>query len=256
MAEKMLKNRTIVITRAEAQVNEFAAILGPLGARTIAVPVIEISPLDSTELQASLNNINRYAWIIFTSVNGAEIFLKKLKETISPDDLAPLICAIGPGTAKRVREMGFSVSFIPRIYQAEGLTEEFLTRSHDNPASQSILIPRAEQAREILPETLTRIGFDVEVIPVYRTEFPAARELELKELLNKSAPDMITFTSSSTVTNFIRLAGDDFDFNSCKFASIGPITSETAAKAGINIDVKASESTLISLAEAIAEYYS
>ncbi len=255
MAEKPLKDLTIVITRAASQADEFASLLEGLGARTVAIPVIEISPLDSPELRESLRSVNSYDWIIFTSVNGAEIFLERLKNSIGPGELKPLICAIGPGTAGRIEEMGFSVSLLPSLFQAEGVTEEFRSRLPDMPTGQSILIPRALQAREILPQSLREMGYSVDVVPVYRTDFPETREAELRELLSKASPDMITFTSSSTVTNFLLLAGGHINLDSYRFASIGPITSETAAKAGLKITVTARESTLPALAAAIAEYF-
>ncbi len=256
MVKKPLENRTIVITRAAAQADEFAEILTDLGARTIVVPVIEICPLETAEFHRSLRDVNNYSWIIFTSSNGAAIFLEKLKEWMSPGELRPRICAIGPGTCRQVEQMGFPVDMVPRTYQAEGILEEFSRESSGGAGGMSVLIPRALQAREILPEALKKMGINVDVVPVYKTLFPSARLPELRALLESSSPDMITFTSSSTVTNFIKLAGNTFDFNSCKYASIGPVTSETALKAGLRITVNARESTLESLAEAMADYFS
>ena len=255
MVTKPLKNRTIVITRAAAQADEFAEILTDLGARVIAIPVIEICPLETAEFQRSLREINTYSWIIFTSSNGASIFLEKLGAIISPGELRPRICAIGPGTYRQIDQMGFPVDMVPGTYQAEGILEEFSREISGGSGRMSVLIPRALQAREILPETLKKMGIDVDVVPVYKTIFPSGRLPELRTLLNISSPDMITFTSSSTVTNFIKLAGKAFNLNSCEYASIGPVTSETAVKAGLKITVNAGESTLESLAEAIAEYY-
>ncbi len=253
---KPLENRTIVITRAAEQADEFAAILSNLGAVPVALPVIKIVPLDTPELQNSLREANRYSWIIFTSCNGAGIFLEKLKHTMSPGDLRPRICAIGPGTSRRIEELGFKVDMVPRIFQAEGVIEEFSGRLSGPANKESVLIPRASRARELLPESLMRMGVKVNVVPVYRTVFPSGRIAELRRVLEESTPDMITFTSSSTVANFVKLAGRAFDLGRYKYASIGPITSETALKAGLNISATAEESTLESLAEAIADYFS
>jgi len=256
MANKPLENRTIVLTRAAAQADEFAEMLSNLGARPVAVPVIEICPLDTPEIHRSLREINTYSWIIFTSINGAEIFLGKLKDILNPGDLRPRVCAIGPGTSRQIERMGFPVHMVPKIYQAEGILEEFSEKISGMADIPSVLIPRALQAREILPETLKKMGFAVKVVPVYRTAFPSGSVTELRALLRGSAPDMITFTSSSTVTNFMTLVGKTLNLGSYKYAAIGPVTAETAAKAGLEISVSAGESTLESLAEAIAEYFS
>jgi len=250
-----LRNRTIAITRAAGQADAFADILSRLGAETVSLPVIEIRAIDSPGLRRALARLNSYAWIILTSVNGAEIFLEKLKSGRNPARLKPRICAIGPGTASRIEQMGFPVHLVPRVFQAEGILEEFTRLQAPAGAGLEILLPRALEAREVLPETLAAMGAKVDVVPIYRTVFPADRTDELRKLLLSSAPDMITFTSSSTVTNFLKLGGHGIDLRNYRYASIGPITSSTAAMEGINISVKARESTLESLAEAIAEYF-
>ncbi len=244
-----------MITRAAAQADEFARMLTNLGARVVTIPVIEVCPLESEELRRSLREVNDYSWIIFTSSNGAAIFLEKLKAIMRPDELRPRICAIGPGTYRQIEQMGFPVAMIPNTYQAEGILEEFSRLSSGLADKLSILIPRALRAREVLPEVLKEMGMNVNVVPVYKTLFPAGSIPELRVLLDSASPDMITFTSSSTVLNFMKLAGNTFDLHSCRYASIGPVTSETALKAGLRISVNARESTLESLAEAIADYY-
>lgn len=255
MGKKPLENRTIAITRAAAQADEFAGILAGYGARTISIPVIEIRPLDTPEITRALHEVNNYSWIVFTSSNGAAIFLGRLGKIKPPEDLKPKIGAIGPGTARQIEQLGFQVNMVPGLFQAEGLLEEFSRNKPGESEGLSILIPRAAQAREILPETLREMGMRVDVLPVYTTSFPAERAQELQSLLAESSPDMITFTSSSTVTNFIKLASGNFDLNHYRYASIGPVTTETATKAGIEISVNAPESTLESLAKAIADYF-
>ncbi|MFH1964339.1 MAG: uroporphyrinogen-III synthase [Acidobacteriota bacterium] len=256
MVNKPLENRTIVITRAAAQADEFAEMLLNLGARPVSIPVIEICPLDTPEIHRSLREVDNYSWIIFTSINGAEIFLGKLRDVMNPGDLRPRVCSIGPGTSRQIERMGFPVHMVPKIYQAEGILEEFSEIMSGMADALSVLIPRASHAREILPETLKKMGITVKVVPVYRTAFPSGCVTELQALLSSSSPDMITFTSSSTVTNFIKMAGETFDLHSYKYAAIGPVTSATAAKAGLEITVNSGESTLESLTEAIAEYFS
>lgn len=255
MGKKPLENRTIAITRAAAQADEFAKILADFGARTVSIPVIKICPLDTPEINRALQKVNNYSWIVFTSSNGAATFLRKLGDIMPPEDLKPRIGAIGPGTARQIEQLGFQVNMVPGLFQAEGILEEFSRNKPSEGEGLSILIPRAAQAREILPITLREMGMRVDVLPVYTTSFPSGRAQELRALLAGSSPDMITFTSSSTVTNFIKMAGKKFELNVYKYASIGPVTTETAINSGIEITVKAEESTLESLAEAIAGYF-
>jgi uroporphyrinogen III methyltransferase / synthase len=256
MADKPLKNRTIVLTRAAAQADEFAKKLSDLGARPVSIPVIKICPLDSPDIQESLREVNNYSWIVFTSINGAEIFLGKLKEIMDPGELRSRLCSIGPGTSRKIVQMGFPVHMVPEIYQAEGILECFSEEISGADQNLSVLIPRASQAREILPESLRKMGIRVKVVPVYKTTFTSENIDDLRTLLHVTCPDMITFTSSSTVTNFVKLAGKGFDLASYQYASIGPVTTETAAKAGLKITVHAEESTLDSLAKAISKYFS
>ena len=183
MGKKPLENRTIAITRAAAQADEFAEILAGFGARTISIPVIEICPIDSPEITRALQEVNNYSWILFTSSNGAGIFLGKLGEIMTPRDLKPKIGAIGPGTARQIEQLGFQVNMIPGLFQAEGILEEFSRNKSSETERLSILIPRAAQAREILPETLRDMGMKVDVLPVYTTTFPSGRTNELRVLL-------------------------------------------------------------------------
>jgi len=255
MVEKPLKNRTIAITRARAQAEEFSALLTALGARVLQIPVIQITPLASRELDDALQSVNGYSWIVFTSANGAGIFLEKLSRLTPPAELKPSVCAIGPGTASRIEQMGYRVDLVPKLFQAEGLIESFSNRTEAISPELPVLIPRALQARSILPETLEKMGFRVNLVPVYKTDFPADEAPALRKMLKESTPDMITFTSSSTVINFLKLAGKEIDLAGYRFASIGPITTDTAARAGLHIDVQPAVSTLESMARSIADYF-
>lgn len=255
MEIRPLENKTIAITRAAQQFDEFASLLAGFGAQPLCVPVIEIKPVDSPAIDRVLEKINSYQWIIFTSGNGVDIFLPKVKQFLSPADMTPRICAIGPGTADRIARLGFRADLIPKLFQAEGIITELEEELSRSPGPTSILIPRAAKARKILPEALRAKGALVDVIPVYQTIFPERQAPQLRDLMVKKRPDMVTFTSSSTVTNFIRLAGNSLPLNRYEYASIGPITSATARKAGVKVAVDSQESTLKSLTEAIVNYY-
>jgi len=255
MAGKPLLNRKIAVTRAEEQAGDFAEILSGFGAETIHLPVIEIDPLEIPEEVILPEKINRYSWIVFTSSNGAALFLEDLKKSLSPDELQPGICAIGPGTARTIEHLGFRVSLVPRLFQAEGIIEALENKLTSLGKRASVLIPRASRAREILPDTIRKMGFHVDVLPVYQTIFPSAKAPRLRSILKSSKIDMVTFTSSSTVTNFMRLVVGYLDPNQFRYSSIGPITSKTAEDSGLRISVVAEESTLESLAQAMADYF-
>lgn len=255
MTDKPLSGTRIAITRAEEQAGDFAEILSGLGSEPVHLPVIEISPLEIPREAFLPAIINGYSWIVFTSCNGAALFLEQLKKHVGPDELKSGICAIGPGTARKIEEMGFQVDLVPQLYQAEGIIEALENRLSSLGKGASVLIPRAASAREILPDTIRKMGFKVDVLPVYETVFPADRAPQLRSILKNSSIDMVTFTSSSTVSNFIRLVVGYLDPLQFKYASIGPITSRTAEESGLQISVTAEESTLESLARAMADHF-
>lgn len=251
-----LAGRTILITRTASQAASFRTLLEEEGAAVIEVPTIEIIPKLTPELDMAIRNLSEYHWLIFTSVNGVDAFCSRLKELGYERTAWPRVCTIGPATADSVRSHGCRVDLQPAEYRAEGVLDELFSLHGGDLTGLNILLPRAAVAREILPDELREKGAKVDVIPVYETVVPHSSREILGQVLDQTPPDMVTFTSSSTVTNFMSLVDDVSRLRSLKYAVIGPITAETAAKHGLEVCVMPEEYTISELAEAIADYFS
>lgn len=264
LKEQPLRNRTIVITRAQAQAAPFAAALESYGARVISCPTIEIvEPESFAQLDEAIQNLYGYDWLIFTSVNGVDYFLRRLsylEHEVSELD-ALKVCAIGFATAERLREASIHVDVIPEEFKAEGVfsaLERFIGGASGF-HGQNFLIPRAAQARDYLPRALEAAGARADVVPAYRTVAPQDTEKRRVEaLLAGGAIDCITFTSSSTVRNFAELF-DTTDLHNLlagvEVACIGDITASTAAEYGLQTNIQPAEFTTEALARSIAEFY-
>ncbi len=264
MNDKPLHDRTIVITRALAQAAPFVATLESYGARVISCPTIEIvEPESYAALDDAVENLYGYDWLIFTSANGVDFFLRRL-QTLGRDvsDLDELrVCAIGVATADRLRDASIHVDVVPEEFKAEGVFSalENFVGGREALHGQNFLIPRAAQARDYLPRALEAEGARADVVPVYRTVAPQDTEKRRVEaLLAGGGVDCITFTSSSTVRNFAELF-DTTDLSSLlagiQVACIGDITASTAAEYGLQTDIQPDEFTTDALARAIAEFY-
>src|SRR5215510_3478392 len=200
-----LKGKRILITRARSQALSLAQRIESLGGEVVEFPTIEIKPPESYEsLDEAIKQITSYDWLIFTSVNGVDQFLnrfEKLEKCIA--DLAGIeVGAIGPETARRLTAAQIRLSLVPKQYQAEGILVELLSK---NLYGKRVLIPRAAKARNILPETLRQRGARVDVVEAYQTVLPQADIAALCKLLRGGNIDVLTFTSSSTATNFAAL---------------------------------------------------
>jgi uroporphyrinogen III methyltransferase/synthase len=246
--------RRIVITRAAADAVDFAARIRALGGEAIEFPTIETAPPSSYEiLDRSLAELGSFDWVIFTSANGVECFVDRLRTRAC--DIRDLgraaIAAIGPATADRVRHHGLTVAAMPPEYRAEALLDAIgLARI----AGARFLIPRAEVAREVLPAMLRHHGArEVVVAPAYRTVTPPAADVDpLRAMIAANAIDLVTFTSSSTVTNLAAMLGASVA--GLKAAAIGPITAEAARANGFEVVVAPREYTVEALIAAIVEY--
>ena len=244
----------ILITRAREQAAELAEPLRALGAETIELPVIAIEePEDPKPLDQAIRNLKSYDWLIFTSANGVRKFMERLAE--SGTDIRILhgkkLCAIGPATAGELRRHLLTVDVVPESYVAEGV----LAALTDEPVKgKRFLIPRAKVARDVLPEELRRRGAQVDVVEAYRTILPAASPERIESIFTRHRPTLIVFTSSSTVTNLLRLIPPEKRaeyLEGARIAAIGPITSRTARDAGLTVDIEAREHTVPALVEAI-----
>lgn len=250
-----LFGKTVVVTRKGDQADSMIDRLRELGAEPFFFPVIEtIAPDDWSPLDNALNNLSQYDGLIFTSVNGVRFFAERLK-TIE-QDIRELkgarVYTIGPKTAEAVRDLGIRVDVVPENFVAESLIE-----SIGNAEGKRFLIPRATVARETLPEQLRKMGALVDVVPAYKTVLPSQSVDALEKRLKEGSVDVITFTSSSTVTNFLTLTGEQLlpAIKNTKIACIGPITAKTARDAGLNVEIMPEQYTVSSLMDAIEIFY-
>jgi uroporphyrinogen-III synthase len=247
-----LSGKRILVTRPRAQADDLGNKLAALGAEPIPFPTIEIAPMDDySALDESIQNLETYHWIIFTSVNGVSAFWSRLDLAGigDPPGLIQRIAAIGPATAQALKRRGVGATFIPDEYVAEAIVAGI-----GDVRGKWILLPRADIAREALAVELANRGAVVHEIAAYRTLPAAPDPLGLAEL--QRGVDAITFTSSSTVRNFVALAGQ-FDKlpNQPAIACIGPITAQTVREVGWPVDVIATEYTMAGLVAALATHF-
>ena len=247
-----LFGRRVVITRDRTQAGDLAAPLHALGAEVIEFPTIEIRPAaDPAPLDAAIARLDSYDWLIFTSVNGVRYFVERLDA--SSRDLRAVkarICTIGPATRAAVEALHLKVDLTPKEYVAESLVEAFGSLS---PEGARVLLPRAAVARDLVPVELRKRGATVDVVEAYHTvpaENAAGRAREIFGQARK--PDWVTFTSSSTVKNFLDMAGREA-LDCVRIASIGPVTSATLRSNGLAVDAEAKPYTMAGLVAAIAE---
>ncbi|HEU4685724.1 MAG TPA: uroporphyrinogen-III C-methyltransferase [Nitrospira sp.] len=255
-----LFGKRILVTRPKHQVGEFSRLLSAYGAEPIGIPTIDIVPPVSWDpLDRAIAHVRDYAWLILTSKNAVGPFLSRLKN--SGSDVRVLahlrICAIGPRTAEELERHGLIADMVPQQYQAEGILETF---KRIDLQGARILIPRAEAAREILPDQLRGMGAQVDVVPVYRTVVPRDRVEALRQAFDDQRVDVVTFTSSSTVRNFVELTGGPEPARrllaQCLVACIGPITAQTVKDYGLPVGILPPENTVPALADAIVRHFS
>ncbi len=256
--KRPLFGKRIVITRARAQASSRVSELTKLGAQCIEIPTIKIvPPEDISPLKKSIENIDIYDWLVFTSVNGVKFFFDTLfdmrKDVRSLGHLK--LACIGPVTKERLQDYGIISDILPETYRAESVIKAF---SNIELKNKKILLPRAKKARTILPEELTKMGAKVDEVIAYETLLDIDKKEELINLLQDNKIDAVTFTSSSTVSNFISLLDSKDSSKLLKnviTASIGPITSETARSLDIEPDIEAKEYTIQGLVYSLLAYY-
>ena len=249
-----LSGRRIVVTRARGQAGDLCARLAALGAAVIELPTIEIRPAAYyAPLDRAIANLPAYDWLIFTSANGVRFFLERLRG--SATDLGALrarICAIGPATRAAVEALGLKVDLMGKEYVAESLLEAFAPHSLEG---KRVLLPRAAVGRDLVPAALARRGAEVDVVEAYRTTVPGGTAARVRKIFGAARrPDCITFTSSSTVRNFVAAAGAE-SLAGVQVASIGPVTTRTARGLGIEVAAEARVFTTEGLVEAVLGLY-
>ncbi len=245
-----LRGRTILVTRTRAQASELSERLGELGARVIEAPTIEIRPADdAAAIDPALLDAGRFDWIVLTSPNGAAALRERLRRLdLDARALAGTrIAAIGPGTASALEAFGLRADLVPRRHTTAALGEALAREGADG---ARCLLLRADIATGELPDALRDAGATVEQVAIYRTVRPEALPADAADALAAGEVDWITFTSSSTVTNFFALAGDA-DLAGVRLAAIGPVTAETLHAHDREASVIAEPHTIPGLVEAI-----
>jgi len=253
---KPIFGKGVVITRPEKQADDLAQLLIKAGANPIHFPTIKIVPPASwREMDNAIKKLEDYDWLIFTSANGVAYFFERLsaKGKEIRDLKGIKICCIGPATARQVQDKGIRVDLVPKEFIAEGILKSF---SRTNLKGKKILIARAAKARDVLPEGLKKLGAQVDVVTAYETVGSGKKKKELEELFKENQVDVIAFTSSSTVHNFIKIMGGGFKLpKGVKIACIGPVTAAAARKAGFPVDIHQEEYTIEGLVDALANYF-
>ncbi|GIL20577.1 MAG: hypothetical protein BroJett041_16910 [Candidatus Jettenia caeni] len=254
---KPLFGKTVVVTRSREQASEFADQLYEYGARVIEFPTIEIAKPDTIQpLDDAITNIHAYDWLVFTSINGVDSFFQRLLE-LGKDirDLKGIkFCAIGPATEEGIRRYHIKVDCRPPKFVAESVVEEL--KKVTVIKGKKFLLPRADIARSFLPEELEKLGGKVADVVAYKTVMAQPKDINLVDKIKHGEINFITFTSSSTVRNFVQIIGEKniASLNGkVQYASIGPITTQTAEELGFRITIKAKEYTIPGLVNAILE---
>jgi len=254
-----LMGRSIVVTRAREQASELVKRLSDLGAECLECPTIKVAPPDDLKpLDKAIENLSTYDWLIFTSVNGVNFFFNRL--FVNNKDVRALsnvhTAVIGPATAKRLFDFGLQSDIVPESYRAESIIKAFAGKDING---KKMLLPRAKEARPILPLELIRMGAVVDEVTAYCTRAVQDNADLMLTRLKEKTIDLITFTSSSTVKNFHALlppADLESLMQGVTVASIGPITGDTARNLGFDVHIIAKSFTIPGLCQAIRQHYS
>lgn len=253
-----LMGKTIVVTRARKQASDLVSRLSDLGADCFECPTIRIEPLkDSGALDRAIRNISTYHWLVFTSVNAVSAFFNRLFALGKDARVLGHIrtAAIGPATADALLSYGFISDIVPDNYRGESVVAAF---AEANIQGKYILLPRAEEARPVIPVELSKMGALVEDLAVYRTVQDRRNVDRLVDLLKEKRADMITFTSSSTAKNFKALFEPN-EFHALTahipVAAIGPVTANTAESLGMKVALTAESYTIPGLCDAVLKYF-
>ncbi len=251
-----LFGKRILVTRARHQASALSRLLAERGAQPIELPTIDIrTASDSTALDQAISNLKDYHWIIFTSVNGVTAFWQKLHHLKRDSRVLGeiRIGAIGPATAQALEAKGIIPDYMPEVYTTEGIIAGLKDR---NIAGQCFLLPRADIADQELVRGISRLGATVHEVTAYQTSPATEAITRARGMITSGKIDVITFTSSSTVSNLVAALGEKPPaLNGARVACIGPKTAETAARAGLSVDILAREQTMPGLVTAIEEYF-
>ena len=242
-----LAGRKILVTRPRDQAAPFADKLRAAGGEPVLLPTIDVAPLDDyAELDHALCDVDRFDWVVFTSANGVRAVRGRLREI--GRDMSGFrvtrLAAIGPATARELEALGQTVDFVPSEYLGEAIGAEMPAK----PGERALLL-RADIASDVLARKLTERGVQVDNVDAYRTVKPPA------EMLDLTGIDAVTFTSSSTVRNYLAMQPSAASLEHLAVFCIGPVTAQTAAELGLHVDGVADEHTIDGLIRTMIEFY-
>jgi uroporphyrinogen III methyltransferase/synthase len=245
-----LLGRRVVVTRATAQAGTLSDRLRELGAVVLELPATRIEPLDLSPLSAALAQLDQYDQVIFSSQNAVRIVWDTLRRAgRDARAFAGLtVTAVGPATADALLEHGIAVDVVPERFVGEAVLDVLTRRGGVRDAR--ILYPAAERARDVLPDGLRAAGAVVDVMPIYRSVVDGRGAAAVRDAITAGTADLVTFTSASGVRGYVEVVGSDV-VRLVPAASIGPITTEAARLAGIQVVAEAAESTIASLVDAV-----
>lgn len=261
--KKPLFGRRVLVTRARSQASELVDLIDDMGGEAVEFPVIRLQPPSRPEaiqaLDLALDKLHEFDWVLLTSVNGVEYFFRRLREKgIDVRKMGKArIAAVGPKTAEALAERGIIADVLPAKYQGEGILEAIQA---DLKAGQKVLLPTADLARDYMPAKLKDLGLEVTEVDVYENVLTTEDGDEIIHLLQNQSIHIITFTSSSTVTNLLealRQLGVEEPLSllqGVEIACIGPKTAETASQCGLPVTYMAEEATVASLVQSIAQH--
>jgi uroporphyrinogen III methyltransferase/synthase len=254
-----LFGKGVLVTRAADQAGEFSTMLEEIGATVWECPTIKIVPPESTDaIDRAISELNSFSWIIFTSINTVQHFFDRI-QALGLDSRALgtcKVCAVGPKTAAAIAERGIKADLVPQSYKAEGVIEAFRSMGLQG---KRILYPKADRARDLIPQALAEFGAEVTDPVAYRNLLPDAINPSILQALEEQKIHCVTFTSSSTVDNLAKLLGENRFLHLLEgvaVASIGPVTSRTCLELGLKVDIEPSQYTLATMTDEIVRYFS
>lgn len=263
MADGPLAGRRVLVTRTREQASVLVASLRERGALPVELPTIQVVPPTSWgPVDRAIERLGSFDWIVFTSANAVKFFFDRLTAvgetghrpvSTGQDALTARIAAIGPATARALQERGQSVTFQPSTFVAEAVVNEL---ARFDLAGRLVLLPCAQDTRDVLVSGLAAQGARVERVVVYQT-LPTGDPDAARRLFAEGAVDVVTFTSSSTVQHLVALLGAEAprQLQNAIIASIGPITTATARDLGLTVAIEAREHTIPGLIAALEEFY-
>jgi uroporphyrinogen III methyltransferase / synthase len=257
--KKPLYGKRVVVTRATEQAHELAHSLEALGAEVILLPTVSFAAVEDSEaLDAEVQRLAEFDWILFTSRNAVRFFCQRINElglrVSALQTPRPLVAAVGPATAMAATSEGFRVDTVPKNHSGEALAQELWGAIGD----RKILLPRSDRADDRLPNALREAGANVTEIVAYRTAAPDSLDPQILKRIRDAEVDAVVFASPSAFRFLSKCIGvaDLADLSSrVQFAAIGPTTARALRENGARVEIEANESSAAGLADSIAKFY-